>query len=107
MATRLCCRKRRRMLQHFAPATSATPSSDLVQPLHRSVSHSCPAYLNNHQSYVPCKTLCDKKACELACAWQSIYAHPASKLLFPVLIKQCMYKSMATWEGPLCPFDCV
>ena len=44
MATRLCWRKRRRMLQQRAPGTSATPSSDLVQPLHRSVSHSCPAH---------------------------------------------------------------
>lgn len=46
MAMRLCWRKRRRMLQHFAaqPGPASTlPSSDLVHPLHRSVSHSCPA----------------------------------------------------------------
>lgn len=45
MATRLCWRKRSRMLQHCAaPGATAAPSSDLVHPLHRSVSHSCPAH---------------------------------------------------------------
>ena len=45
MATRLCWRKRSRMLQHCAaPGAAAAPSSDLVHPLHRSVSHSCPAH---------------------------------------------------------------
>lgn len=69
MATRLCCRKRRRMLQHFAPAASAPPSSDLVQPLHRSVSHSCPArFPRSLQGSFAYKTHCAEIQHKLACA---------------------------------------
>lgn len=53
MATRLCWRKRSRMLKHLAPAASATPSNDLVHPLHRSGSHSCPAQSSYSSARAP------------------------------------------------------
>ena len=96
MATRLCWRKRSRMLQHLAPAASATPSSDLVHPLHRSVSHSCPAQSSYSSARPPAQARASRGQEWKFPSQDWVIAAPCASLL-PHVSQDCK-KSSKKWR---------